>query len=73
MAKINSFEEMDIWNDAVKIGVKIYRITSEGSLEKDFRAKDQLRAAAISISNNIAEGFEYKSNKAFLRFLLYAK
>ncbi|MBK5280328.1 MAG: four helix bundle protein, partial [Bacteroidia bacterium] len=28
---------------------------------------------AISISNNIAEGFEYNSNKAFLRFLLYAK
>ena len=42
-------------------------------MEKDFRAKDQLRAAAISISNNIAEGFEYNSNKAFLRFLLYAK
>jgi four helix bundle protein len=73
MAKIDSFEEMDIWKDAVKIAVKIYRITSEGKLEKDFRAKDQLRAAAISISNNIAEGFEYNNNKSFLRFLLYAK
>ncbi len=59
--------------EAVKIAVRIYKITSEGKMEKDFRAKDQLRAAAISISNNIAEGFEYNSNKAFLRFLLYAK
>lgn len=64
---------MDIWKEAVKIAVKIYKITSEGKLERDFRAKDQLRAAAISIFNNIAEGFEYTSNKAFLRFLLYAK
>jgi four helix bundle protein len=73
MAKIESFEDMDIWKEAVKIAVKIYKITSKGKLEKDFRAKDQLRAAAISISNNIAEGFEYNSNKAFLRFLLYVK
>jgi len=73
MAKIDSFEEMDIWKEAVKIAVKIYNITSAGKLEKDFRAKDQLRAAAISISNNIAEGFEYNCNKQFLRFLLYAK
>ena len=73
MAKIESFEELDIWKEAVKIAVRIYKITSEGKMEKDFRAKDQLRAAAISISNNIAEGFEYNSNKAFLRFLLYAK
>ena len=73
MAKIESFEDMDIWKEAVKIAVKIYKITSDGKLEKDFRAKDQLRAASISISNNIAEGFEYNSNKAFLRFLIYSK
>jgi len=73
MAKIEAFEDMDIWKEAVKIAVKIYKITSDGKMEKDFRAKDQLRAAAISISNNIAEGFEYNNNKTFLRFLLYAK
>ena len=73
MAKIESFEDMDIWREAVKIAVKVYTSTSEGELEKDFRAKDQVRAAAISISNNIAEGFEYNSNKSFLRFLVYAK
>ncbi len=35
--------------------------------------KDQIRAAASSISNNIAEGFEYGSNKTFIRFLTYSK
>jgi four helix bundle protein len=35
--------------------------------------KDQLRAAATSISSNIAEGFEYFNNRQFIRFLTYAK
>jgi len=42
-------------------------------MAKDFSSKDQLRDAAISVSNNIAEGFEYNNNKAFIRFLMYAK
>jgi four helix bundle protein len=42
-------------------------------LEKDYSSKDQLRKASISISNNIAEGFEYNNNKVFIKFLRYAK
>lgn len=73
MAKIERFEDLEIWKDAIRIGVQIYKITEEGRLRKDFSAKDQLRRAAVSISNNIAEGFEYNNNKSFLRFLLYSK
>ena len=73
MAKINHFEELEIWKDAVKIGVQIYKLTESGKLKNDFSAKDQLRRAAISISNNIAEGFEYNNNRSFLKFLLYSK
>ena len=73
MAKINHFEELEIWKDAVKIGVQIYKLTEEGKLKNDFSTKDQLRRAAISISNNIAEGFEYNNNRSFLKFLLYPK
>jgi four helix bundle protein len=57
----------------VKIGVQIYKLTESGKLKNDFSAKDQLRRAAISISNNIAEGFEYNNNRSFLKFLLYSK
>ena len=35
--------------------------------------KDQLRRAACSMSDNIAEGFEYNNNPDFIRFLNYAK
>lgn len=73
MTKINHFEELEIWKDAVKIGVQIYKLTEEGKLKNDFSAKDQLRRAAISISNNIAEGFEYNNNRSFIKFLLYSK
>ena len=73
MAKIERFEDLEVWQEAIKVGVKIYKISETGKLKRDFSAKDQLKRACLSISNNIAEGFEYNSNKAFLRFLPYAK
>jgi len=73
MAKIERFEDLDLWKEAVVLGVEIYRLTSIGKLEKDYSSKDQLRRAAISISNNIAEGFEYNNNKSFIKFLGYSK
>ena len=73
MTKIKRFEDLDIWKDAVSVGVEIYNVTSKGKLAKDYSSKDQLKRAAISISNNIAEGFEYNNNKSFTRFLGFAK
>jgi 23S rRNA-intervening sequence protein len=48
MGKIERFEDLDIWKEAVAIGVDIYHLTSRGKLEKDFSAKDQLRRAKAS-------------------------
>ncbi|WP_215222808.1 four helix bundle protein [Echinicola shivajiensis] len=73
MVKISCFEELDVWKHAAQIGVDIYRIADKTPLSKDYKSRDQLISAAISISNNIAESFEYNSNKDFVRFLIYAK
>jgi four helix bundle protein len=73
MARIERFEDLEIWKEAVAIGLDIYGITSRGKLERDYSSKDQLRRAAISVPNNIAEGFEYNNNNVFMRFLGYAK
>lgn len=73
MATIVKFEDLEIWKEAVKMGVMIYKVTEEGKMSKDFSVRDQLRRAAISVSNNIAEGFEYNNNRLFVRFLMYAK
>ena len=40
---------------------------------KDFALKDQIKGASISISDNIAEGFEYNNNPDFHRFLRISK
>ncbi len=71
--KINKFEDLEIWQKAIEIAIEIYRISEEGKLSKDYGSKDQIRRSATSISNNIAEGFEYDNNKEFIKFLKYSK
>lgn len=73
MAKIDSFEDLNVWKEAVRIAVEIYRIADIAPLKNDYKSRDQLIGAAISISNNIAEGFEYNNNKVFVKFLHYSK
>lgn len=73
MAKYERFEDLPIWQHAIEIGVRIYKLVETEQLLKDYRAKDQLIGAAISISNNIAEGFEYIRNRQFIRYLEIAK
>ena len=51
----------------------IYKLVESEKLAKDYRAKDQLVGSAISISNNIAEGFEYNRNRQFIRYLEISK
>ena len=73
MAKIEKFEDLPVWKDAVRIAVRVYELSSHGLLSSDFASKDQIRRSAVSLSNNIAEGFEYNNNKVFVRFLKYSK
>lgn len=73
MPKYLTFTQLPLWKDAVDFAAEVYVFCEQGKLKTDFRMKDQLRAAASSISNNIAEGFEYGNNKVFIRFLIYSK
>ena len=74
MAKFNSFEEIISWQKARELNVEIYKITNSNDLfNKDFGLRDQIRRASISISSNIAEGFERQTAKEFIRFLYIAK
>lgn len=71
--KVNSFEELVIWQRAIEIGVQIYRLADQSPLKNDYKSRDQLIGSAVSISNNIAEGFEYNNRVQFIKFLGYAK
>ncbi len=72
--KIRSFEDLRVWHEAISLAKSIYLITRENdSLSKDFSLVDQLRRASVSVSANIAEGFERRSQKEYRRFLSIAK
>lgn len=73
MAKIERFEDLEVWQLAKEIAVEIYRISDLEPIKSDFGLKDQIRRAAMSLSDNVAEGFEYNNNPDFVRFLVYAK
>ena len=72
-AKIRTFEDLIVWQRSIALVKRVYVITDEGGLKRDFGLKDQLRRAALSISTNIAEGFERSSRKEYLQFLNIAK
>jgi four helix bundle protein len=71
--KIESFEDLMVWQKGMEIVKQVYLISREGELCRDFALRDQLRRAAISIPTNIAEGFERSSRKEYVNFLNYAK
>jgi four helix bundle protein len=74
MAKYSSFEEMEVYQKALLFGVKVFKLTlTNENISKDFGLRNQLRRAALSISNNIAEGFERETKKELIRFLYFSK
>ena len=68
--KIKKFEDILSWQKSQRLSLEIYRIFKNN---KDFSFRDQIQRAMISVSNNIAEGFERRSNKEFTHFLYIAK
>ena len=73
MAAVKDFEELTIFQNARELSKKIYPVTNKDSFKSDFRFVQQIRAAAGSIMDNIAEGFERTGNKEFINFLYIAK
>ena len=73
MATVKDFEELAIFQKARELSAKIYPVTRRGEFKYDSRFVQQIRAAAGSIMDNIAEGFERTGNKEFLNFLYIAK
>jgi four helix bundle protein len=68
--KIIAFEDLIAWQKAQDVAEKIYK---NFNTLNDFGFRDQICRASISISNNIAEGFDRYSKKEFIRFLYISK
>lgn len=63
---IKKFEDIVAWQKSQDFTFQIYSIFKDS---KDYGFRDQICRASISISSNIAEGFDYNSNANFSRFL----
>jgi four helix bundle protein len=68
--KIESFEDIIAWKKGKELTLQIYTIFKTC---KDFSFKNQIERASISVMNNIAEGFERRTNKELKNFLFIAK
>jgi len=73
VAKIEKFEYLKCWQAARELVKMVYVGCEEGKFVKDFDTKSQMRRAALSTMNNIAEGFGRGSDKEFIRFLEIAQ
>jgi len=73
LATINRFEDLEIWQKSRELSLKIFNLANNSFFSKDFRFRDQLKSAAASIMDNIAEGFERSSRLEFINFLSISK
>lgn len=71
--RYSRFEELPVWNSAVDLAVQVYELTSKPAFNGRYSLKDQIERAAVSVSNNIAEGFERGTNNELLAFLYISR
>ncbi|KJH71716.1 four helix bundle protein [Aliterella atlantica] len=70
---IKTFEDLYVWTRAIELVQQVYLLTQGDKLSQDLGLCDQLRRASISISTNIAVGFERYSRREYINFLKIAK
>jgi four helix bundle protein len=63
------FEELPVWQEAIKLAEDVYAITDSKDWPGSYSLRDQLERIALSVSNNIAEGFERGTTNELLAFL----
>jgi four helix bundle protein len=73
VATVKSFEDLTIWQESRKFTNKIYVLTKKFPKEELYGLTSQIRRAVVSITSNIAEGFDRRSDKELSNFLSIAR
>ena len=71
--KYQRFEDLPVWQAAIELGRHVYDLTENPAFKSRYSLRDQIERAAVSVSNNIAEGFERGTNQELLTFLYIAR
>jgi four helix bundle protein len=67
------FDELPVWRSAIELAREIYVLTEHETFKGRYSLRDQIERAAVSISNNVAEGFERGTKQELLTFLYIAR
>lgn len=73
MASYKRFEELPVWQKAVELATKVFELTSHAAFKFRGDLVNQIRRAALSVSNNIAEGYERGTTADLISFLYIAR
>lgn len=65
----HNFKNLNVWNKAVDLAVKVYETTALFPSEEKFGMTSQMRRSSVSIPSNIVEGTARNSSKAFTNCL----
>src|SRR5664279_3417667 len=73
MAKYERFEELPVWQEAARLYNTVLDLLEEPGVPLTPGFRNQLDRAALSISNNVAEGFERSTTNELLSFIAIAR
>ena len=71
--KFERFEDLPVWKDGVTLAVRIFKLTKDRRFSGLGDIANQIQRAGLSVSNNIAEGFERGTTQELIMFLYYAR
>jgi four helix bundle protein len=67
------FEDLPVWRKAIDLAFRVHALGVSGELRAYGGLRDQIERAALSVSNNIAEGFERGTRDELISFLYIAR
>jgi four helix bundle protein len=68
-----SFKDLIVWQKAVQLSIRIYKLTASFPNSERFGLTNQLRRAAVSIASNISEGYGRSTKGEYVQFLGHAR
>jgi len=71
MPKVESFKQLEVWQQAVDLATAIYQLTRRFPVSEQFGLTAQMRRAAVSVASNIAEGHR-RTRPAYINHLQIA-
>ena len=67
------FDDLPVWQEAMRLAHGVYDLTENPRFKISFSLRDQIKRSSMSVSDNIAEGFERGTTSKLLAFIYIAR